>query len=267
MQESELLFSEILGCDRAALYFDKSIMFTKKESAQVASVLRRRMRGEPIDYILGKTEFMGLEFQVTPEVLIPRPETEILVETALLSVSGKRPAAGGVRILDVGTGSGCIAVSLAKLLPSARVDALDISGKALSVARENASLHGVTIEFIHGDAYTLYALRHTQYDMIVSNPPYIATGQIDTLQTEIQYEPRLALDGGSDGLAFYRAIAFSAPQLLKEKGMLILEVGSGQRNEVKKILQNHENLEIMNIVKDYSGIDRVIVAQKMKTHG
>jgi len=278
MNEAELLFSEILKTDRLSLYLDKDRPLDKACCFKVSSVLRRRIKGEPIQYILGKTEFMGLEFRVAAQVLIPRPETEILVETAIrlssvvrISSSVFRRPSSVLNILDLGTGSGCIAISLAKYLPGVKVDAIDISPEALEIAKQNALLNNVTVNFIHGDLFNFFSRptshvpRPTEkYDLIVSNPPYIPSDEIALLQPEIQYEPRISLDGGSRGLDFYYRLIYDAPAHLVQGGYLLLEIGFGQETAIKIILENSRKFEIIEAVRDYNGIDRVIVAQIIK---
>jgi release factor glutamine methyltransferase len=254
------LFSEILNCDRAHLYLNQDVALDKEQSLFISATLERRFSGEPLQYILGKTEFMGLEFKVTPDVFIPRPETEILVETALKLVSSVKCQVSN--ILDLGTGSGCIAVSLARFLPRAKVDAIDISEKALAMAKYNAWLNNAEINFIQGDLFN-----PTDYDLIITNPPYIPSAEIDNLQPEIQYEPRIALDGGRDGLDFYRRITACAPGYLKEDGFLIMEMGFGQRPQIENIFQKSGNFEIIEVVNDYNNIERVIVAKNIRKDG
>lgn len=267
MVESELLFTEILDCDRVSLYLNKNVPLGKDNSDLIASVLKRRINGEPIQYILGKTEFAGLEFKVDKNVFIPRPETEILVEAAVktgrsLSVTGER-----LKILDLGTGSGCIAVSLAKLLPDAQVAATDISPEAIEVAKENARFHRVKINFFQGGLFNAYHLSPITYHLIISNPPYIPTAEIDKLAPEVKYEPRIALTGGADGMDFYRNIISRAPARLREGGFLILEMGFGQRQAIENIFKISGNFEIIEVIRDYSDIDRVIAAKKVGTDG
>ena len=272
MNEAELLLSSILNCGRNYLYFNKDKKLSRENLLFISSALKRRFQWEPLQYILGESEFMGLTFKVTGDVLIPRPETEILVETAVKIANGIWHMAYGkaeegkpVSILDIGTGSGCIAVSLAKLLPGVEITGVDISEEALSIARINAELNKVseTINFLQGDLFGALTICHTPYALCVSNPPYIRSSDIDELAPEVQFEPRIALDGGEDGLDFYRKIISSAPLYLKEGGYLILEMGFNQRSEVTKILQNSLNFEIIEVVKDYGNIERVIVARKI----
>jgi len=257
MNEAELLFSEILGCDRTTLYLDKAKILGHNELAFISSVLKRRIKGEPIQYILGKTEFMALKLKVNQDVLIPRPETEILVETTLKYADKIRQA----EILDLGTGSGCIAISLGKILEGAKIDAIDISDKALSVAEENARLNGAKIDFIQSDLFD--SLGGREYDIIVSNPPYIADDEIGRLQPELQFEPRIALAAGVDGLDFYRRINLKASGYLKKNGFLIMEIGFGQAGHLVGLFSESNKFKVVETVKDYNNIERVIVAQKV----
>lgn len=257
MNEPELLFTEILNCNRSSLFLNKESPLDKDKSILIASVLKRRIKGEPIQYILGKTEFMGLEFKVNKDVFIPRPETEILVEKTLKVVRE-------LNILDMGTGSGCIAISLATLLPNAKIDAIDISEKALKIAKENAKLNNVNINFIQGDLFTPHPSPLTPYDLIVSNPPYVPTAEIEGLQLEIKYEPDIALDGGKDGLDFYRRVVTCAPNYLNKGGFLIMEMGFNQRPAVENIFQKSGNFEIIEVVRDYNNIERVVVTRKIR---
>jgi release factor glutamine methyltransferase len=259
MTETEVLFTEILDCNKVDLYLNRGDALTAEESARIQSAFLRRITGEPLQYILSKAEFMGLEFKVSSDVFIPRPETEILVEKAIEVGNNLSAISDRLKILDVGTGSGCIAVSLAKFLPKARITATDISLKALEIAKENAQLNNVSINFIPSDLFVTYELQATSYELIVSNPPYISTNEIASLQPELQYEPRTALDGGKDGLDFYRRIIQQAPNYLKENGVLIMELGFGQAEAVKNIIKESNNLHIIDIVSDYNDIERVIM--------
>lgn len=262
MNEAELLFSEILNCDRPSLYLKKNYLLDKEKSVLISKVLKRRISAEPIQYILGKTEFMGLEFKVSPDVLIPRPETEILVETAIcVARQYAGTPARGLNILDLGTGSGCIAISLAKLIPDAKISASDISQDALKISGLNAKLNNVNINFLQGDLFNAYGLKLKTFDLIVSNPPYIASSEIKKLQPEVQREPLIALDAGKDGLDFYKRIIRQARKYLSNEGFLIFEIGINQKYAVKKILQNSRYFEIIEVIKDYNKIDRVIVAR------
>lgn len=268
MNEAELLFTQVLSCERQDLYLNKGLSLTKDAFLQVSSALKRRVFGEPIQYILGETEFMGLRLKLTPDVFIPRPETEILVEAALkiLGRSADRPVSG-FKILDLGTGSGCIAISLAKFLPQAQVCATDISKAAIEVAKANALLNNVKINFLESDLFSIYNLQPTTYDLIVSNPPYIPSGEIGDLARELQYEPRIALDGGENGLGFYYRIIPEAADYLKAGGFLAMEIGLNQKGKIENIIQNTAKFEIIGIIKDYNNIDRVIIARKLFCHG
>jgi len=234
---------------------------------------------EPSQYIIGEQEFWGLAFKVTRDVLIPRPETEILVEEAIKTVSSKSEVVSGnnniqltthdsrFTILDLCTGSGCIAVSLAKEIPDCHIYAVDVSEKALYVARENAERHGGVadrINFLQGDLFgPLKCLKLVKrVDLIVSNPPYIAKTMMKDLQPEIRdYEPEIAVYAGEDGLDFYRRIISEAPKYLAKDGCILLEMGYGQAEEIKKLIEQHKAFEHIDIKKDFAGIDRVIKAQ------
>ncbi len=262
MNEAELLFSELLGCDRTSLYFNRQLRLSADKSRQISRVLKRRILGEPIQYILGNTEFMGLEFKVTRGVLIPRPETECLVEAAQKYLR-QSSRLSGCHILDLGTGCGCIAVSLLKLLPGSSLDASDISAQALKIARRNAALHKVRVNFIQSDLFASKKIKPRHYNLVVSNPPYIPTDEIKRLQIEIGYEPALALDGGRDGLEFYRRIINSACNYLKRNGFLIMEMGFGQDKKIENIFYKSAKFEIIEVIKDLGNINRVVVAQKI----
>ncbi|MFH0826452.1 MAG: peptide chain release factor N(5)-glutamine methyltransferase [Candidatus Omnitrophota bacterium] len=264
MNEAELTFTQILDYSRSDLYQNRHSFLEKGQASLIASVLKRRIHGEPLPYILKKTEFMGLEFKVNRCVLIPRPETEILVETALKYVTtSPRHHVTRVNILDVGTGSGCIAISLAKFLPDTDITATDISERAIEIARQNALIHNVEINFLCSDLFDNYELRTMNYELIISNPPYVRTQDLNSLQPEISYEPRIALDGGQDGMDFYRRIIKEAPNHLEKEGFLLLEIGYAQLEPIRMLFKKSGSLKIMDVVKDYNNIDRIIVARKM----
>lgn len=253
MTETELILSSALDLDRARLYLG-DYKIDERQAALIADIMRQRREGKPLQYILGEAEFFGLNFEVNGAVLIPRPETEILVEAAIDISRGNSL----FNILDIGTGCGCIAVGMAKSLQRVSIDATDISAAALTVARKNAASHGVSgrIRFINADIFPVEGL----YDMIVSNPPYIAVSDMPGLAPEVKEEPPAALNGGSDGLDFYRRIASGTGRYLKEKGFLIIEIGYGQSGDVKNILRNTRLFDKIQVIKDYSGIERVVVA-------
>ncbi len=263
MTESEVLFTEVLNCNRPELYLNKDMVLPKDKALVISSVLKRRALGEPLEYILGKAEFMGLEFKVNKDVLIPRADTEILVEAVFDLAVNHQLSTTNLSILELGTGSGCIAVSLAKFLHNVKVTAVDIYKPALEIAKENAVLNEVEnkIDFIEGDLFSSCVARCAPRDLIVTNPPYIPTREIDGLQPEVQYEPRIALDGGADGLDFYRKIIEQSGRYLKKSGLLVIEMGFGQKEKIEKLFQNTQDFEIIDIIKDYNGIERVIVAR------
>lgn len=259
MNEAELVLTQVLNCDRLSLYLNQNMNLGCKQSLLVAKILKRRALGEPLQYILGKTEFMGLEFKVDKRVLIPRPETEILVESAGLELETlgiKEP-----RILDLGTGSGCIAISLAKMFPQAQIWASDISIEALALAKINADLNKVEIVFQAGDLFQIEQFSTIDFDLIISNPPYISDWQLTSLAREISFEPVLALKAGNSGLDFYYRISQQARKHLNSGGILALELGINQAAAVKFLLEK-ENFKILKIINDYQNIERVILAQK-----
>lgn len=232
---------------------DELIKFDKcddKQYSRYLDYIKRRVSGEPFAYIAGHKEFMKLNFVVTPDVLIPRDDTEILVLEAIKQ--NKK------RILDLCTGSGCIAISLAKYIENSKVDAVDICEKALNVAKRNADLNNVEVNFICSN---LFENVLDKYDMIVSNPPYIRTSEIDELQNEVKCEPKKALDGGVDGLYFYTKISEEASEYLNDNGIMLFEIGFDEGEAVKDILKSNCFVDI-RIIKDLSGNDRVIYAKK-----
>lgn len=268
MTEKEILLTSILDCSRASLYTER-ISLNPRQSEKFSQALSLRAQGIPLQYILGETEFFGLKFKIDNRVLIPRPETEILVET-VIKHSPVTSHQSLVEILDLGTGSGCIAVSLAKFISQVKITAVDVSSDALSAAKENALLNRVEegINFVQSNLFSSPELSGRSYELIVSNPPYIPADDIKGLQREISYEPRIALDGGSDGLDFYRRIIAEAPQFLKNDGLLIIEMGYNQFSEIENIFDKTGDFKIIDVVKDYNNIDRVITGQlKAKKYG
>ena len=268
VNEKELILTDLLGCRRHELYL-KKISLSKKQSKVLERIRFLRARGKPLQYILGKAYFMGLRFNLVEGTFIPRPETEILVETAIEAIKNKAKSKGSIKILDIGTGSGCIAVSLAKLLPLAEITAVDISKVSIDTARENAKLNNVAnrIRFIKSDLFPDIAPEdissseaRQKYDIIVSNPPYIPRGDLDSLQSEVKYEPKIALDGGEDGLEFYRRIIDKSRLFLKRGALLIMETGLGQSSSVKDIVSRDKNFKFVKVVYDYNKIDRVILS-------
>ncbi|MDD5130398.1 MAG: peptide chain release factor N(5)-glutamine methyltransferase [Candidatus Omnitrophica bacterium] len=260
MNEAELVLTHVLNCNRLSLYLNKDTRLDKEKSIRVSEILKRRMAGEPLQYILGLTEFMGFEFKIDKRALIPRPETEILVSCALEKLKLNSDTAG-LKILDLCTGSGCIAVSLAKILPQAFIWATDISVPALELAKENADLQNVKINFLYSDIFTALEGKNVKFDLIISNPPYIALGEFDSLAREISFEPALALEAGIDGLDFYRKIINQAAVYLSGNGLLAFEVGANQADRVCAML-NEQNFSAVEIIKDYNNIKRVVTAKQ-----
>ncbi len=259
---AERLLSGALGLDRVQLYLQFEKILTHAELDSFRAFVKRRMNNEPLQYILGETEFMSLKFKVTPSVLIPRPDTETLVEAVL----NETPDAFPVRILDIGTGSGNIAVSLAHYLKQVQVAAVDISSDALELARENATFHKVEsrIQFIQEDIFSSdFSLRvGTDFDILVSNPPYISEEEFTTLPDEVRlFEPHTALRDGSDGLTFHRRITELSEQLLRDGGKVYLEVGMGQAPRVREILVQ-AGFDLVHAIRDLAGIERVVTGTK-----
>ena len=243
------------GLDRVGLYLNYDKPLNDNELALYRAMISRRAGREPLQHILGSQEFCGLDFEVSADVLVPRYDTEVLVAEAV----SRHPDARSV--LDIGTGSGCIAVSLQKRLPRAAVTATDISERALAVARRNAIKHGASIEFLCGSLFAPVDGR--SFELIVSNPPYIPTADIETLDQEVrEYDPRCALDGGNDGLDIYRLLIPAAVEHLNRGGWLVVEIGIGQAQDVVRLFQLTGSFEPADIVRDVSGIERVIAAQR-----
>jgi len=214
---AEILLAHALSCDRVRLYLDFDKPLGAPELAAFRELVRRRAAGEPTAWLTGRREFLGHVFRVDPLVLVPRPETELLVEAAIALL----PQEG--TLLDLCTGSGCIAISAALARPDARVVATEISTEALAVARENAAALGAAVEFLEGDLYGPVAAGE-RFDLIVSNPPYVPAGEIEGLSREVRREPRIALDGGADGLDVIRRIVSCAPSRLRPDGLLVIEL-------------------------------------------
>jgi release factor glutamine methyltransferase len=261
---AELLLAQCLGFSRETLYanFRREIQAEEKEALD--ELLRRRMAGEPLQYLLGHQEFWSVDLKVDPRVLIPRPETEVLVEEALaiLEIPSRREP----RVLDIGTGSGAIVVALTKDLGEIFAVATDISHEALLVAKENARDAGVDqrIRFVQGDLLSPFRpLTGGVFDLILSNPPYVCRPDIEELTREVKdHEPRVALDGGEDGLDFYRQMSCQVPAYLREGGWLLVEMGQGQGAKISALLEQSGCFRGPELVRDLSGIERVIKVQK-----
>ena len=260
---AEVLLAYQLRVQRISLYLNFEQPLTEKEIAGFRGLIKRRLKHEPLQYITGKQEFWSLSFQVNPHVLIPRPETEILVEQAM--VLAKSLAEGTpLRVLDLGTGSGVIAVTMAKEIPESLVFATDISGKALDVARANAQAHGVSssITFLQGDLFDPLMLEKPTFHLIASNPPYVCTHEISGLHSEVAlYEPKAALDGGKDGMDYLKEIIAQAPQFLLPCGWLLLEMSPYQVEKALFTLAETDVYQNTKAVEDYSHHQRVVMAQ------
>lgn len=240
--------------NRAWYFLHQEEEMLTTQYAGYQTLLSDRATGRPLQHITGKQEFMGLEFLVNDKVLIPRQDTEILVEEALKEL---RP---GMRVLDMCTGSGCIIISLMKMAAGISGTASDVSGEALDTAQENARNHNVCIDFRQGDLFTPI---DGSYDMIVSNPPYIPTGEIDKLMKEVRlYDPLGALDGKEDGLYFYRKIVTGGCAFLKKNGWLMVEIGYDQGKSVSDMMKNGDFTDI-SVITDLAGLDRVVKARKI----
>jgi release factor glutamine methyltransferase len=249
-----LLLMATLGIDRPTLIAHPERPVTRDEQAAYQRLLERRLRFEPIQYILGTQEFYGLSLRVTPAVLIPRPETELLVEAVIARV----PA--NARIVDVGTGSGAIAIALANSLPQASVTAIDLSCEALTIARENAAANQTSIRFLESDLLSAIA-REEPCDAIVSNPPYVSSSDAATLHPQVRdHEPAQALFSGPTGLEIYERLIPQAYALLKPGGLLALEIGHGQRDAIAALLADWTAIEFLD---DLQQIPRVTLARRV----
>ncbi len=258
--DAELLVAHALRVDRVRLYMDLDRPLSPDELTSVRELVVRRRKREPVAYIRGEREFYRRAFEVSPVVLIPRPDTETLVELALARLPENEP----LRVLDLCTGSGAVAVTLAAERPSLHVDATDLSADALSVATRNAERHGVRerISFHHGDLYAAL-LSPVRYDLIVANPPYITDSAYATLAPEItEHEPRLALTAGEDGLFVLRRLCAEAPSWLASCAALLVEIGHDQAEAVKSLLASHDGWANVTSHLDLGGVARVVSANR-----
>ncbi len=261
--DAEILLAHVLKCKRIDLYVrseeepDETLRTTYK------GLIKRRVEGCPVAYLVGQKDFFLLTFEVTPAVLIPRPETEdLVVETLLLMKEHSSP-----RILDIGTGSGCIAISIAHQNKFAQVTAIDVSEEALTVAIRNAARNSLAerIRFLESDLFAAIAEGEC-FDVVVSNPPYIAEPEFAGLSVDVrEHEPKLALDGGPDGLRIYRRLIADAPRFLKPGGTLLLEIGWKQEAQVRELLEGQGSFESIQTFKDNAGHPRVIKAKRRET--
>ena len=258
--EAEWLLADVLGVGRAGLYLSGRRHLTPAQQHRLCNVVEKRRSRMPLQQVLGKAEFFSLEFGITPDVLVPRPETEVLVAVLVERLKSRR----SVQLLDVGTGCGAIAVSLAHALPNSRVVAVDLSGEALRVARSNARLQGVEnrVYVVRADLLSPFFDRPT-FHAVASNPPYIPTDDLERLQPEVRnFEPRISLDGGADGLRFFGPVISLAGVCLRTGGVLAMEVGQGQADRVASTLSASSKFDRMEILPDLNGIDRIVLAYK-----
>jgi release factor glutamine methyltransferase len=270
---AELLLMHALACDRTWLYTHPEAELDASMAREYFRLIVRRAAGEPTQYLTGKQEFWGLEFEVTPAVLIPRPETEHVIEVALerlgprgikIDIRTGEPTSP-LRIADVGTGSGCLAVALAHELPHAEIFATDISAAALEVALRNATRHRVAsrIRFLEGDLLRPVPASPELFDLIVSNPPYVAQTDAATLAREVrEHEPHAALFGGPSGIEMYEHLTQQADELLRSGGVLVLELGYNSAQHVRAILVKQGNWVNVSVTNDLAGIPRVLAAER-----
>lgn len=280
--QTELLLAHLLKLPRVKLYLNFERVLTPAETDALRELIKRRGQHEPLQHLAGSTSFCGLEITVNRHALIPRPETELLAEAGwqFLSTLNPQPSTA----LDLGTGTGCIAIALAVKCPAAKITATDISADALALASENAARNGVAerIEFLQSDDFAVFqsegrrtrgpesneAVGDSQsssfrkFDLIISNPPYIPSAEIATLQPEVRdFDPRAALDGGADGLDFYRRLSTQAKPFLKPDAKMMLEFGDGQAREIREIFEN-EKWIVEAVKEDYSHRARILIARR-----
>ena len=273
--DAECLLAAVLGCPRWRLALEPRRRLSAEEFGEALRLLQRRERREPLAYILGTREFWSLPFAVSPGVLVPRADTETLVEAALaawgeLRVECRGPSTdcpeAAPTIVELCTGSGAVAVALATEIPGTRIFATDVSGRALRVARANALRHGVDarISFLRGDLWSALDGRVPagSVDLVVANPPYVPTGELAELMPEVRWEPRRALDGGADGLRLVRDIIATSPDRIRPGGFLLLEVGAEQAEHVLALMAASRRLEPVQIRRDLAGRPRVVVARR-----
>jgi release factor glutamine methyltransferase len=258
--QTELLLAHLLKMPRMKLYLNFERVLTTAETDALREFIKRRSQREPLQHIIGSTSFCGFEIVVNRYVLVPRPETELLAESGwqFLPTLNSKPST----CLDFCTGSGCIAIALAAKCPNAKIMATDISADALALAKENAGRNNVSkrVEFLQGDGFAALPAA-AKFDLIISNPPYISSAEIATLQPEVRdFDPRSALDGGADGLEFYRLIAAQATAFLKPGGKIMVEFGDGQAEAIRKIFET-EKWIVEAVKEDYSHRARILIAK------
>jgi release factor glutamine methyltransferase len=256
--DAQILLAHTLGCKRIDLYVRSDEEPSEERRNAFKALIRKRVDGCPVAYLVGRREFYQLDFEVSPDVLIPRPETEFLVMEALRRLKGMESP----RVLDIGTGTGCIALSIARHRPTVRLTATDMSAPALTMARRNAERLGVAdrVRFLEGDLFAPLAAE--TFDLIVSNPPYVAAAEFAGLPREVRdYEPRLALDGGGDGLDVYRRLIAETPKHLVAAGYLLLEIGATQERAVRELIERQRNFASIVTHLDGQKLPRAIEAQ------
>ena len=258
--DAEVIIGYYLNRDRVALYREGDYVPTFEELNSINQGLARRITGAPVAYIIGRKEFWSLEFEVNQSVLIPRPETELLVETVVKLVQRNRMS--GMKILEIGTGSGAISVALASELKSGLFFAMDVSRAALAVARKNARQHGVSSRIFFFCGNLCEPLKDA-FDFVISNPPYISEHDYEHLSTDVrEFEPKAALIAGPEGTEFHRDIINGAVPCIRKGGWLVMEVGYGQREAVERMLRQSEKYDYIGTRCDYAGIDRIIMARR-----
>ena len=266
---AELLLAHSLSLSREGLYIHLHDPIGEQEREASEALIKRRLSGEPLQYILGRQEFWSIDVKVDSRVLIPRADTELLVEQTL-SILSKNFFEKPPSILEIGTGSGAIAIALAREVKQIFLVATDISREALVLAKQNALEAGVLerVAFVHGDLFSPFHLHEGKepFDMILSNPPYIVRSEIEQLAKEVKdYEPSVALDGGEDGLDFYRKLISQGPPYLRKEGWLLLEIGQGQGERISEWIEKGGDFSAPQRIKDLSGIERVVKAKKMES--
>lgn len=257
---AELLLMFTLGCDRAYLYGHPERELTKDESARYQDALTQRASGVPAQYITGHQEFWGMDFIVSPAVLIPRPETEHVIETVLQLAKANPSSSNELRIIDVGTGSGAIALALARVLPHARIEAVDISTSALEIAKANAARLGLSDRIFFREADLLQGAESAFFDFVVSNPPYVGESEEDEVQLEVRkFEPRSAVFAGPSGMEVIERLVPMSLEALKPGGWLVMEMSGTIAQRVRGLLHHWREVQVIN---DLQGLPRVVAAQR-----